>query len=90
MLKLYSGTTKDFPGEKKNTTGAQLFKPDTTTTLSDQIVTWHRQVQLMEEVKARDQEKKQRLRRRTCGMLHQELIALGVTFTEAGDPVLPM
>jgi hypothetical protein len=82
MLKLYTGTAKSFQGNRTR------FKPNTNTSLSDQMLTWHHEVELLNEAKAEAKEKRKHSNNKV--KLRRELVGLGVTFDAAGNPVLPM
>jgi hypothetical protein len=89
MLKLYGGTAKNYTKVKTEKV-SRPFKPDADSTLSEQVMTWHREVERINAARAEAKEKKDRSRKRNGGGLRRELIALGITFDEQGNAVVPM
>jgi SOS response regulatory protein OraA/RecX len=87
MSKLYSGTAKRYT--KRNAEKvSRPFKPDTETTLAEQVATWHQEVERINEAKAQAKVKRDLSRQQYGGRgLRRELTALGVTFDNDGNLV---
>jgi hypothetical protein len=89
MSKLYGGTAKNYTKVKTEKV-TRPFKPDTESTLAEQVATWHQEVERINAAKAEAKEKRERSRKQHGGGgLRRELIALGIKFDEDGNPVVP-
>jgi hypothetical protein len=87
MSKLYSGTAKNYLKPKTDKV-CRPFKPNSGATLSEQVMTWHGEVERLNAARAEAKERKERSRKRNGGRLRRELIALGIAFDEDDNPVL--
>jgi hypothetical protein len=89
MSKLYSGTAKSYTKLKTDKV-SRPFKPDTESTLAEQVATWHQELGRIHTAKAQAKAKRDLSQQQYGGRgLLRELIALGMTFDNAGNLVVP-
>jgi hypothetical protein len=69
---LYKGTATQFPRSESELTG-RIFRPNATTTFTEQLTTWYNHCETMREQSKLNKQKLELGKKRACGLLEKEL-----------------